>query len=182
MQNQLDNHNHDPRYFRRDEHVDQSIGLDSRAKPIVLNAEGKVDASMLDVATFYYQGTWLPTLAVEYPPIDGATPNGALWLIEGLGVGIPYTFTTGDLAGRDVIDGSMIIWNGTTWSAVHGDPQSRVYYALDGTRAITDTFAGGGQIIHDIADGVALIDGATVGQVDSKIDASLNIGNYSTRR
>jgi len=75
-----------------------------------------------------------------------------------------------------------MIWGENGWSAIYGDPQSRMYYALDGTRAVTADFAGGGFKVTNIVDGVAITDGATVGQVDTKIDASIGIGNYSTRR
>lgn len=43
-------HTHDDRYFRESEHVAVSAGADDAGKPIKLNADGEVDASMIDTA------------------------------------------------------------------------------------------------------------------------------------
>lgn len=41
-------HIHDERYFREDEHINVSVGAADAAKPIVLNADGLIDPSMLN--------------------------------------------------------------------------------------------------------------------------------------
>jgi len=41
-------HNHDTRYFTEDEHINESAGAGDAGKPIKLNAEGKVDPTMVN--------------------------------------------------------------------------------------------------------------------------------------
>ena len=53
IQNELDTksdvgHNHDDRYYQKTEFINQSAGATDAGKPIVLDSDGKVDASMID--------------------------------------------------------------------------------------------------------------------------------------
>lgn len=43
-------HIHDTRYFREDEHIDVSTGVSDAAKPVITDAAGKIDSSFIDVA------------------------------------------------------------------------------------------------------------------------------------
>jgi hypothetical protein len=44
-------HTHDDRYFRETEHINESAGAADAGKPVVLNAAGEVDSSMIDLGT-----------------------------------------------------------------------------------------------------------------------------------
>jgi len=46
--------------YEKFEHINSSIGPNDANKPIVLNSNGKIDPSMLDVSVFYYVGSWTP--------------------------------------------------------------------------------------------------------------------------
>lgn len=43
-------HHHDSRYFRENEHVNSSAGIGDAGKPVVLDAGGKFDESLIDIA------------------------------------------------------------------------------------------------------------------------------------
>lgn len=55
-ESELDGGQLDDRYFREDEHVNQSAGFDDAGKPIVLDAGGQVDASMLNDEDIHHGG------------------------------------------------------------------------------------------------------------------------------
>jgi hypothetical protein len=117
---------------------------------------------MLDVSVFYYVGEFTPAGGAEYPDPASET-HGAFWVVQGL-TG-DYTFVGGDLAGRTISNGDFMVWSAAGWSIMAGEMNPTLYYKLDGTQALTEPFAGGGQLISNIADGVAANDAATVGQL-----------------
>jgi len=136
--------------FIKTEFIEVSLGGQDQGKPIVLNSQGKVDPSMLDVSSFYYVGPWTPTQSDEYPDTTGET-YGAFWVIENLP--LPYTFIGGDLVGQTVTNGDYMVWTINGWSVISNDMNPSLYYKLDGSQAITGNFAGGGQQIKNIANG-----------------------------
>lgn len=46
-----DQHIHDARYYRENEHVSTSVGVADASKPVILDAGGKLDESLLDLTT-----------------------------------------------------------------------------------------------------------------------------------
>jgi len=158
-------------YFQESEFLAVSEGVGSAGKPIVLDSTGQIDPSMLDVSVFYYVSEFTPTAETEYPDPSGET-YGAFWVVQGL-TG-DYTFAGGDLAGRTISNGDFMVWSSAGWSIMAGEMNPTLYYRLDGTQPLTDPFAGGGQIINNIADGVAANDAATVGQL-AGLDFSIPI-------
>ncbi|RLB79047.1 MAG: hypothetical protein DRH06_00060 [Deltaproteobacteria bacterium] len=159
----LADHNHDSRYFQETEYIDFSDGTADAAKPIILNGNGFIDASMLDLNTFNYVGAFTPTAGDEYPDTTGHL-HGSLWLVNGLGDGIEYTFVAGDLIGQTASDGNFMIWGSAGWSLMVSSMDPSLYYLLDGTAAITANFAGGGKIFTNAADGISANDLVTLSQ------------------
>jgi len=138
--------------------------------PIILNAKGFIDNSFLDASnSFYFVGGFTPEATLEYPDVSGET-SGAFWLVEGLVS--DYTFTSGDLTGRTAENGSLMIYSETGWSLLLSNVDPTLYYKLDGTQAITASFAGGGNVLANIADGVQVTDAATVGQVSAMVQTA----------
>ncbi len=174
-------------YFLKTEHINYSDGTIDAGSPIVLNADGKVDSSMLSITTLYHVGPHDPSAGTEYPDTTGET-YGASWDITALSNpdnpgGNPeiYTFTGGDLSGKSVKQGDFIVYGKTAWSIISISFDPTMYYKLDGSDSITGPFAGGGQKLTNIADGTQADHGSTVGQVYDAIDASLNIGIFGRR-
>jgi len=155
-------HLHDDRYFQESEFIDVSAGAGDAGKPILLDSTGQIDPSMLDVSVFYYVDEFTPASGAEYPDTTGHT-HGAFWVVQAL-TG-DYTFTGGDLSGRIISNGDFMVWSAAGWSIMASEMNPTLYYKLDGTQALTAPFAGGGQVISNIADGVADTDAATVGQL-----------------
>jgi len=151
--------------FFKNEFIDFANGPTDQGKPIVLNMNGKIDPSMLDVSVFYYVGSFTPTPALEYPDSTNET-FGAFWDIVGVDPN-GYTFTGGDLAGKTIKNGDFLVWAVGGWSIMVSEMNPTMYYKLDGTSAITGPFAGGGQQLKNIADGTDSQDAVTVNQISS---------------
>jgi len=136
------------------EHIDISTGSADAGKPIILNNSGKVDASMMEVSSGYeFQGTFTPVDTQEYPDTTGLN-SGAFWDIDGVDDTNGYTFTGGDLTGETIHNGNLLVFTGSdTWQIKISDMNPALYYKLDGSKAITDNFAGGGYKITNIVAG-----------------------------
>lgn len=163
----LAGHIHDDRYYREDEYVDVSTGTDDAAKPIILNGDGKIDSSMVEVISLKYIGAFTPTSGIEYPDTTGVEV-GSYWSVNGLGVGVSYTFLTGDLVGQSVEDGDFMVWGTAGWGIITGKIDPTIYYQLDGSVAITGNFAGGGFIFTNAANAIADTDLIPLGQANSR--------------
>ena len=157
------NHNHDKEYYLKTLFIDTSTGSSDAGKPVVLNSNGQLDASLLDVSTFHYVGPFTPTAGSEYPDTTGETP-GAFWVMQNLTA--DYEFTTGDLTGKTVSNGDFMVWAAAGWSIMVGEMNPMLYYKLDGTQAITAPFAGGDKQFKNAADGTDPKDLITKGQLD----------------
>ena len=129
-------------FFTETEHIIVSAGAGDSGKPIVLNAEGQIDASMIDASTFYYVAPFTPAAGAEYPDTTGET-HGAFWVVQDLTA--DYTFVDpGELLGLVVRNGDFMVWGSAGWSIMRGEMNPTLYYKLDGTLAITADFNGGG--------------------------------------
>jgi hypothetical protein len=149
-------------FFQESEFISASTGSGDSGKPIVLDATGQIDPSMIDVSVFYYVGEFTPASGTEYPDTTGET-YGAFWVVQAL-TG-DYTFAGGDLAGRTISNGDFMVWAAAGWSIMAGEMNPTLYYKLDGTQALTEPFAGGGKQLKNIAEGVDPSDAATVSQL-----------------
>jgi len=161
----------DTRYKKTD-HINNSNGVTDAGKPIVLNAQGQIDSSMLDLSTLYYVGPFTPSSSLEYPDPSGET-YGAYWVIQGLSPS--YTFTTGDLIGEEAFNNNQMIWSSSGWSLLEGTLDSRLFYKLDGTQAITNPFAGGGQQFKNASAGTDEEDLVILAQLNNHTHIEANI-------
>jgi len=155
----------DNRSYSKSQHIDSSAGLGDAAKPIVLNAQGQIDPSMLDTSTFYYVSPFTPVSGAEYPSIIDETP-GAFWVCE-----VDYAFVdAGDLQGKDITIGDFMVWGAAGWSIMAGEMNPTLYYMLDGSQALTDPFQAGGQKLINIAPGTVDGDAVDFTQLATKAD------------
>ena len=151
------------------EFIDSSTGVGEANRAIKTNASGKVSMSLLEIDGFYPQGGWTPEAGTEYPDTTGLD-YGSFFVIEGLASS--YTFTGGDLVGREADNGSLMFWMVGGWALVEAQIDPSLYYRIDGTTPITGDFAGGGNKITNILDGTVATDGVTKGQLDTKADTT----------
>jgi len=135
--------------FSTNEFIDISGGVGDAGKPVILNTQGQIDPSMLDVSTFYYVGPHDPSAGVEYPDTTGET-HGAFWVVQGLLA--DYTFSSGDLQGMTVKNGDFMVWAVGGWSIMVGEMNPLLYYKLDGTQSITADFRAGGYNLINLND------------------------------
>jgi len=158
--------------YTEENFIDYSSGTADAGKPIKLNSEGQIDASMLEVSTFYYVGPWDPSVGNEYPDTTGQTP-GAFWVVDQIAFpnnGTYYDFQSGDLAGLTISVGDFMVWGAGGWGIMRGEMNPMLYYKLDGTNPLLADFNGGGFNIGNINDPVDFESqpdnqGATVGQL-----------------
>jgi len=150
--------------YKKTDFINVSVGAGDGGKPILLNSQGQVDPSMLDVSVFHYVGSFTPASGAEYPDISGET-HGAFWVVQNLTD--EYVFEGGDLAGLPINNGDFMVWASAGWSIMVGEMNPLLYYRLDGSQALTDHFAGGGKQLKNIADGTDNTDAVTLAQLNS---------------
>jgi hypothetical protein len=150
--------------YKKTDFINVSVGAGDGGKPILLNSQGHVDPSMLDVSVFHYVGSFTPADGAEYPDISGET-HGAFWVVQGLTD--EYVFVGGDLTGLPINNGDFMVWASSGWSIMVGEMNPLLYYRLDGSQALTDHFAGGGKQLKNIADGTDTTDAVTLAQLNS---------------
>ena len=152
------------KHFQKDEYIDVSEGGADHGKPVVLNAQGKLDPTMVVGVDFNPQGEFTPTIEEEYPT---AQDPFEVWRIGGLTDG-GYLYTTGTLAGRVARNDDILLYMGEgQWSLLQFTGDTSTFYVLDGSRAITAPFNAGSQKLSFVTDGTEDNDGATVGQVNT---------------
>ena len=152
------------KHFKKDEYIDVSEGGADHGKPVVLNAQGKLDPTMVVGVDFNPQGEFTPTAGAEYPT---AQDPFEVWRIGGLSQG-GYLYTTGNLAGRVGHNDNILLYLGAgQWSLLQFSGDTSTFYVLDGSRAITQPFNAGNQRLSHVTDGTEDSDGATVRQVNT---------------
>ncbi len=161
--------------------------VDDIGSPIILDAQGKINQAFLDFNSFRPIAPWNPADPAnpiwdpvnepegEYPDPTGST-FGDFWWVDGLvAMGAePYTFIEGDLIGTEINDGDFMVWGVHGWFKMVSEMNPLLYYKLDGTSAITNTFAGGNQVYGLMGDAVA----ATDGMNQQSTMAMIDIGTY----
>ena len=154
------------KHFQKDEYIDESEGGSDHGKPVVLNAQGKLDPTMVVGVDFNPQGEFTPTAGAEYPT---AQDPFEVWRIGGLSQG-GYLYTTGNLAGRVGHNDNILLYLGAgQWSLLQFSGDTSTFYVLDGSRAITQPFNAGNQRLSHVTDGLQDDDGATVGQLNTAV-------------
>jgi len=134
----------------------------------ILNSQGKLDPSMIEVTMFHRIDSWDPSWGDEYPDITGHTP-GAFWDIIFYDPQIhEYTFSTGDLVGQTVKAGDFIIWGLGGWTIMPAVMNPIDYYRRDGTLPITANFDAGNFRLTKVAQGSAINDAVNVEQLQTK--------------
>ncbi len=167
------------------EHINLDGSEDGESAAIKINAGfDQTDANQEAIedlgSAFVLIGNWDPSSGEEYPAGVGYD-FGSFWYIDTLAnptgnLGEPYyKFTTGDLNGHTATVGDLMLWSSSGWMLAHGNMDMDIYYRLDGTKDIIDSFAGGGQQFKNAADGIDEQDLTTLVQVEAKID----IGVYN---
>ena len=148
--------------WHKDDFIDYSTGPADGGKPIILASTGKVDPSMLDFQSLVFVGEWTPTAGNEYPDTTGID-YGSYWMIGGLGA--PYTFTGGDLAGQEAEDGDIMLWGSQGWMLKEVTLDPTAYYRIDGTIPLSADFQAGNHMLKNVAAGVSGTDGVNYQQV-----------------
>ncbi len=180
MQNALDDKMDISEGYLRTQFINTSTGSDDAGKPIVLDGDGKIDDSMLDIiGGWTNQGAWTPTAGTEYPDVSdpGATPSGSFWSVVGVDDTDGYEFTTGELAGETAYNGNLMVWAGGAWSIKVSELNPLEYYKLDGSQSISANFAGGGYKIANIAAANANGEAVEFGQYTTALNGKSDTGH-----
>ena len=135
--------------FDKTAYLSHSDGSADAGKPIVLNTSGRLDSSIAG-SGLTFVSMFTPTSGTEYPDETGHD-SGSYWTIDNVDEVLGYTFEAGDLIGITLFNGDHMILGTEGWGfrQINIDPQD--YYRIDGTIAISDAFAGGGQQFKNAA-------------------------------
>ena len=79
--------------------------------------DGTIDPTLIPHTRDTFLGIFKPTAATEYPP-TAALHNGNYFVIEGLGLGVDYEYTAGNLNGKRVADRDELVWDGTIFHLI----------------------------------------------------------------
>ena len=176
LQTELDSKMDDGDAYLKTEHIDATTGTGDAGKPVITNANGKLDMSFLDTSYFEYQGSFTPVTGdetTEYP--TGDHQPGYFWDIQGVDDVAGFTWSVGDLSGETAYNGDKLFYGNTGWSISAGDGvDPTVYYRLDGAMAITERFNGGSQQFKFAADATDDTDLTTLGQVNTLLSSKVS--------
>ena len=164
--------------FSKDEFIAVSGGTGDQGKPIVLNEWGLVDETMVNFNALTLMGQWDPSAGQEYPDTTGMEP-GAYWKIEMSGQEC-YTFTGGDLNGKELCNGNYMVWAQTGWITIVINIVPEDYYRLDGANPLLADFNGGGYKISHIVDGTEDTDAPTYKQLTDGLDTKADTNHTHT--
>ena len=162
--------------YSKSDHIDMSVGSVDAFKPVVTGPNGLLDSSLLDVSSYTPRGSWTPEAGNEYPTED--LNSGDMWIFNDLDTG-GYTFTEGTLNGEVAYNGEQLLYASEEWSIIQNSIDLNTVYALDGSRAITDSFAGGGQRFTNAAPGEAASDLIVYSQLSAHTNAEDNPHNVT---
>ena len=149
--------------FAKSDFIQFSSGIADAGKPILLNAHGLIDPSMVAFNSLKAIGDWNPSGGSEYPDTSSAEP-GWYWLVYG----VPdsgYTFTGGDLQGREAFNGDYMLYTQSGFVIVHSNIDPDMYYRLDGTNPLAGNMQAAGFLIRGLGEGTDDADATTVRQV-----------------
>lgn len=167
-------HDHNADYYLKSEHVISGGSPSQANSPIILDANGQIDPTLISFPTLSPQGPWTPSGGNEYPDLTGI-PNGSFWTVTAVVVG--YTFLTGDLIGEEASDGDIMLITVNGWSLITSQVDPTIYLRLDGTSSMQADLAIGNNKVTSMANGVALDDAASVGQLSSGLSGKSDTGH-----
>ena len=152
--------------YAKGDFITVSVGSADAGKPIVLDSTGGLDPT-ISGSGLYPVAMYTPEAAAEYPDPTGEQ-HGAYWgvLVDAAG----YTFVAGDLIGLTVHENDSVIYGSQGWGIFYAPAAPDDYYRLDGSKAITAPFAGGGQQVKNIAAATVAGDAVEFSQISAFSD------------
>jgi hypothetical protein len=135
-------------YIREDEFIASSAGDADAGKPIVLNDDGKIDPTMMDITVFHLVGNWDPSAGQEYPTpadfglVEDFNPGDfcvVTALINPSGsdqIGDYFIFSSGDLTGEKIRVGDFMVWTSAGWSIMPSIMNPLDYLRTDGANTM----------------------------------------------
>ena len=151
------NHNHDNAYYRKPEFLKVSAGAASSDHPILLNASGKIDGSMLSIS-----GGMRFVGSVD-PASMPATPKAGDFVIFN---------KAGTVGTTPVKVGDMGVYDGAKWDAIENAADMSAFVMKDGTSVMTGNFNAGAHKVVNVKTPTANADAATKYYVDHHHDAT----------
>ena len=155
-----DQHIHDARYYRENEHISTSVGVGDASKPIITDAGGKIDESLLDIPTIsgLIDHGGLAGLAdddhTQYSLVDGTR---AYTGIVSYNSHPTFTLDT-QIVDKKYVDDLHV---GDEWH-----PESAIDYIVDNTLAPPTEVSGDVYVLsHDGGAPNAAWDGASAGDI-----------------
>jgi len=165
LQTALDAKLDDGDAFLKTEHIVASAGTPDAGKPIILNGDGQIDASLMGQG-LYFVAMYTPESANEYPDDTGEN-TGAFWGVDGVDAVNGYTFTGGDLLGATVYNGDMVVRGEQEWGYRNFGNVAGMYLRLDGTSSMEADLPMGTHKIVNLAPGTAAGDAVEFSQITS---------------
>jgi len=156
-------------YVQVDNLISYSTGEASAGYPIKLWLDGTIHNSMIKLPITYIVGWWTPVFGNEYPDLTDHEV-GASWLVNGVQDYNGYTFLTGDLIGRVVCNGDVMVWSKEGWIIKYDKLLPETYLKRTGEYPMWGNLNMGMNKIEYVMDGVDNTDVATVGQLGSRLD------------
>ncbi len=171
--------------YLKTDHIQVSNGAVDGGKPIVLDSDGKIDTSMIDVSTFYYVGSFTPTpgdYTTEYPDTTGEN-HGAFWVTEGVDDTNGYTFTSDciecTLKDETIYNGDFMVWGVGGWSIMRSVMNPGLYIKKDKSVAFDNNsnplIVNG--LISNVDDGVSNTDAVNVQQLNDGLSTKSDINH-----
>jgi len=165
-----------PNLFQKSDFVDEDVpGVDQSGKPVKLNAAGLVDESLIRISAMVPIGSFTPDASDEYPATTPGMNPGSFWTIEGVDPTAGYTFVDGSLTGDTIYNGDLLLFIeyidgiNDTFISYEGGIDPNLYYRIDGSNPISADFQANSKKLVSVADGTAVTDAATVGQLNAKL-------------
>lgn len=141
--------------------TDEHDPIQSPFKFVKTKGDGFIDLTLLDIDfSFEAVGPWTPTAGDEYPPPSDA---GSIFIIDGLGQSVGYTFVGGDLIGETAYDGDFLIATNQGWVLIERGTGSHVYYNVLGTVPLEAPLANAGHGLNQSGNIVAALEDITSG-------------------
>jgi len=162
--------------YLKTEHIQVSNGAGDANKPVITNANGLLDNSMIASAKFTLLGNWTPTNGAKYPSVIGLI-TGDFYHISGVDANNGYLYLTGDLITQTIFNGDQLTWSTNGWIIVQGNVNPDAYLRLDGTTVMINDLDVGNNFINLIKDGVLPTDGVSKLQMETADSLKSTIGH-----
>jgi len=162
--------------YLKSNYISISNGAGDADKPVVTNADGLIDNSLVASTAFSLVGDWTPVNGNEYPTVVGLT-TGDYFLITGVNTNTGYTYLTGDLVNETTFNSDQLTWTTNGWLTIQGNVNPDAYLRLDGTTAMVGDLDVGDNFLQLVKDGILDTDGVSKLQMDTADALKSNIGH-----